>query len=60
MTKKELTVILKALSHAQDAIEDLACENHPWTPFEDPELSDMFYRLNDMCIAVNKKLEASR
>ena len=60
MTKKELTVILKALSHAQDVIEDLACENHPWTPFKDPELSDMFYRLNDMCITVNKKLEAAQ
>ena len=60
MTKKELTVILKALSHAQDVIEDLACENYPWTPFEDPELRDLFYRLNDMCITVNRKMEASR
>ena len=60
MTKKELNVILKALDHAQEVIEDLACENYPWTPFEDPELSDMFYRLNDMCITVNKKLEAAR
>ena len=60
MTKKELNVILKALSHAQDVIEDLACENYPWSPFEDPELSDMFYRLNDMCITVNRKMEASR
>ena len=60
MTKKELTVIWKALIHAQEVIEDRACENHPWTPFEDPELSDMFYRLNDMCITVNKKLEAAR
>ena len=60
MTKKELTVILKALSHAQDVIEELACEDHPWTPFADPEICDMFYRLNDMCIAVTKKLEATR
>ena len=60
MTKKELNVIWKALSHAQEVIEDLACENYPWTPFEDPELSDMFYRLNDMCITVNRKMEASR
>ena len=60
MTNKELTVILKALSHAQEVIEDLACENYPWAPFEDPELRDMFYRLNDMCIAVNRKMEASR
>ena len=60
MTKKELTVILKALSHAQDVIEELACEDHPWTPFADPELSDMFYRLNDMCITVHRKMEATR
>ena len=60
MKKKELNVIWKALNHAQEVIEDLACENYPWTPFEDPELSDMFYRLNDMCITVNKKLEATR
>ena len=60
MTKKELTVILKALSHAQDVIEYLACENHPWTAFEDQEMSNLFYQLNDMCITVNKKLEAAR
>ena len=60
MTKKELNVIWKALNHAQEVIEDLACETYPWTPFEHPELSDMFYRLNDMCITVNKKLEAAR
>ena len=60
MTNKELTVILKALNHAQEVIEDLACENYPWAPFEDPELRDMFYRLNDMCIAVNRKMEATR
>ena len=50
----------KALNHAQEVIEDLACENYPRTPFEDPELRDMFYRLNDMCITVNRKMEASR
>ena len=60
MTKKELNVILKALNHAQEIIEDLACENYPWTPFEDPELRDMFYRINDMCITVNRKMEATR
>ena len=60
MTKKELNVIWKALNHAQEVIEDLACENYPWTQFEDPDLRDMFYRINDMCITVNKKLEAAR
>ena len=60
MTKKELTVILKALSHAQDVIEELACENFPRTEFKDADFRGMFYRLNDMCISVNKKLEASR
>ena len=60
MTKKELTVILKALSHAQDVIENLACKSFPWTEFEDDDLRDMFYRLNDMCISVNKKMEANR
>lgn len=60
MTKKELNVILKALDHAQEVIEDLACENYPWTQFEDPELRDMFYRINDMCITVNRKMEATR
>lgn len=60
MTKKELNVILKSLDHAQEVIEDLACENYPWTQFEDPELRDMFYRINDMCITVNRKMEATR
>ena len=60
MTKKELNVILKSLSHAQDVIEDLACENYPWSTFKDNELRDMFYRLNDMCLTIDKKLEAIR
>lgn len=60
MTKKELNVIWKALNHAQEVIEDLACENYPWTAFEDQEMSNLFYQLNDMCITVNKRLEASR
>ena len=60
MTKKQLNVIWKALNHAQEVIEDLACENYPWTSFEDPELSDMCYRLNDMCITVSRKMEATR
>ena len=60
MTEKELQVIWSALTHAQETIEYLACENHPWTAFEDQEMSNLFYQLNDMCITVNKKLEAAR
>lgn len=63
MTKKELNVIWTALNHAKEVIQNLACENYPCTPFEDPELRDMFYQLNDMCdmcITVRRKKEASR
>lgn len=60
MTKKELTVIRNTLIHAKDVIQDLACEDYPWTPFADPELGDMFYKLNDMCITVHRKMEATR
>ena len=60
MTKNELDVIWKTLTHAKEVIQDLACENYPWTPFEEPELHDMFYRLNEMCITVNRKMEATR
>lgn len=56
MTKKELNVIKKALTHAKEVIQDLACENYPRTPFEDPELRDMFYRLDDMCTTMNRKM----
>lgn len=60
MNKKELTAILYALQNAQDTIETLACENYPYTAFQDEDLRRMFYRLNDMCLTIDKKLEVIR
>lgn len=56
MTVKELRVIYDAIWNAKSAIENLACENYPRTPFVDNDLNDMFYTLNDMNIKLTAKM----
>lgn len=58
MTKKELTVIQHCIRNAKESIEELACENYPFTDFYDKELADMFLELNNMCITITRKIEA--
>lgn len=57
MDIKSLTVIRTAIWSAKDIIEELACEDYPYTPFEDEDLSDIFYQLNSMGIALTEKME---
>ena len=52
MDIKSLTVIRTAIRSAQDIIEEIACEDYPHTPFEDKDLSDIFYQLNRMVMAL--------
>lgn len=59
MTIKELKSIRSAIRHAKQLIQELACEDYPFTEFEDKDLSDMFYELNDMCVAFTAKIEAA-
>lgn len=58
MDIKSLTVIRTAIRSAQDIIEEIACEDYPHTPFEDKDLSDMFYQLNSMAMALTEKIES--
>lgn len=62
MDIKSLTVIRTAIRNAKDIIEELACEDYPNTPFEDPfedkDLSDMFYQLNSMGMALTEKIKS--
>ena len=58
MNIKSLTVIRTAIWSAKDIIEELACEDYPNTPFEDEDLSDIFYQLNSMGIALTEKMES--
>lgn len=58
MTKKELTVIQNCIRNAKSSIEELACENYPFTEFCDRELGEMFYTLNDMGRTLSRKIEA--
>ena len=55
MTVKELNCIISAIRNAKETIEQLACENYPYTAFED-NFGAMYYQLNDMCIAIHKKI----
>lgn len=59
MTTKEMKTILFAIRNAKTAIEELACENYPDTEFEDEDFREMFYKLNDMCITINEKIDAA-
>ena len=58
MDIKSLTVIRTAIRSAQDIIEELACEDYPNTPFEDKDLSDIFYQLNSMGMALTEKIKS--
>lgn len=57
MTKKELTVILNSVCHAQNNIEVLGFENYPYGMAEDEDIRKMYYELNDMCILLGEKIE---
>ena len=56
MTVKEMKCIYNAIWHAKEIIEELACEDFPYTSFEDG-FGEMYYRLNDMCIEITKKID---
>ena len=58
MTKKELIVIRRCICSAQEAIEQLACENYPYSKFCDSDFRDMFYSLNSMAISLTSKIDA--
>lgn len=57
MTVKDLRVIYDAIWNAKSAIENLACENYPHTPFIDSRLNDMFYELNSMNVKLSAMME---
>ena len=58
MDIKSLTVIRTAIRSARDIIEELACEDYPYTPFEDKDLRDIFYQLNSVEMALTEKMES--
>ena len=58
MTVKEMNCIISAIRNAKEAIAQLACENYPFTGFED-DFGEMHYKLNEMCIAISKKIDAA-
>lgn len=57
MTKKELTVILNSVRHAQNNLEVLGFENFPYGMAEDEDIWKMYYDLNDMCILLDEKIK---
>lgn len=59
MTKKELSVILNSVRHAQNNIEVLGFENYPYGMAEDEDIRKMYYELNDMCILLSAKIEGA-
>lgn len=57
MTIKELKQIRNSLYNARDTVEILATENYPFTDFEDEEIRDIFYNLNEMAITITNKID---
>lgn len=57
MTKKEFTVILNSVRHAQNNLEVLGFENYPYGMAEDEDIRKMYYDLNDMCILLGEKIK---
>lgn len=56
MEIKKLEAILTVLRSARDTVEILAAENFPFTDFEDPELGEIFYKLDGMAITIANKI----
>ena len=56
MEIRKLEAILTVLRSARETVELLAAENFPFTDFEDPELGEIFYKLNDMSITIANKI----
>ena len=57
MTKKELRLIRGSITNAMNAIELLACDNYPYTGFNDDDFRKMYYQLNGMCLKICEKME---
>lgn len=59
MSERELHTILDAVRHAKDTMISLGNYEYPdgdWLrAWKDPALKDMFYTLNDMCLALAEK-----
>lgn len=58
MSKKELRVVLDAIRHAKDAIEEFGTENYPYTGFEDAEINKMYFELNAFCINISNRINS--
>ena len=56
MEIRKLETILSVLRSARETIELLSTENFPFTDFEDPELGEIFYKLNNMAITIANKI----
>lgn len=56
MEIRKLEAIFTVLRSARETVELLAAENFPFTDFEDPELGEIFYKLNDMSITIANKI----
>ena len=60
MKKNEIAVVLAAVRNARDTIELLNNPSYPRTEFSSETLRDMFYTLNDFCIALSKIEETAK
>ena len=57
MTIKELECVASAIRHTKEVIAQLGCENYPFSQFDDEDIGEMFYSLNDMVMAIDGKID---
>lgn len=53
---KTLTVIQDSIHHTMSIIRTLACENYPYTEFDDSDIGRMYYEMNTMCLCISNKI----
>lgn len=57
MTVKEMQCVHSAIWHAKEIIEQLGCQDYPYTEFYDEDFKKMFYALNKMDILILEKID---
>ena len=56
MNKQELRLIRNIIANAMDAVGLFACDNYPYTDFQDDYFREVFYQLNDIGFSISKKI----
>lgn len=57
MKKQKLIAMLKSILGTKAVVETLGSENYPMQPFDDSDIREIFYSLNNMALLLYKKID---